>query len=85
MQAYEPIKRRRKYMYWLPSIATGLKRLESMQTRNLLYTRIEARGAGETLTRNVRGYSSPRLSGMDELVILVSLIRSLGRTTNNLM
>ena len=33
-------------MYWLPSIATGLKRLESMQTWNLLYTRIEARGAG---------------------------------------
>ena len=30
-------------MYWLPSIATGLKRLESMQTWNLLYTRIEAR------------------------------------------
>ena len=51
-------------MYWLPSVATGLKRLESMQTLNLLYTRIEARDAGETLTRNVRGYSSPRLSGM---------------------
>ena len=33
-------------MYWLPSIATGLKRLESMQTRNLLYTHIEARGDG---------------------------------------
>lgn len=51
-------------MYWLPSIATGLKRLESVQTWNLLDTRIEARGFGATLTRNVPGYSSSRLSGM---------------------